>query len=47
MTFPETEKDDGDASSSYRSIQAKIVTKLTKNFKKMKKYFTQLQQLQE
>ena len=46
-SFSEAEKDAENTSSSSRSIQAKSVTKLTKDFKKMKKYFTQLQQLQD
>ena len=47
MSFPESEKDADNASSSYRSSQAKSVTNLTKYFKKNEKYFTQQQQLQE
>ena len=47
MIFPETEKDADNASSSSWFIQAKSVTKLIKDFKKMKKSFIQLQQLQE
>ena len=44
---PEAEKNADNASISYRSSQEKNVTKLTKDFKKTKKAFTQLQQLQE
>ena len=44
---PEAEKDDDDVYSSSRYRQAKSVTKLTKDFKKMKNVFTPLQQLQE
>ena len=47
MSFPVAEKEADDASSSSWSIQAKSVTKLTEYFKKMKKSFTHLQQIQE
>ena len=42
-SFPEAENIDEDAFISSHSSQAKSVTKLTKDFKKMKKAFTQLQ----
>ena len=44
---PEAEKDSDNASSSSWSSQVKSITKLTKDFKKMGKYFTHWQQLQE
>ena len=47
MSSPEAEKDDDDTSSSSWYIQANIVTNITKDFKKTKKAFTHLQQLQE
>ena len=46
-SFPEAENNADDASISYRSSQAKSVTNLTKYFKKIKKAFTRLQQLQD
>ena len=44
---PEAEKGSDNASSSSWYSQVKSITKLTKDFKKMGKYFTHLQQLQE
>ena len=46
-SVPEAKKGADNTSSSSWSSQAKSVTKLTKDFNKMKKAFTQLQQLQE